>query len=123
MPATGGETPTPSPQGGGEPLDPLDLEDLVRLDAAGGVHLDHVAGFLADHRAGDRRGDGDLAGAYVGLVFADDLVAGRFLGVLVDHADRGPELHLRAREFRDVDDLGARDLVLDLGDAPLDPAL
>src|SRR6185312_1323186 len=102
---------------------PLDLQDLVGLDAAGGVHLDHVALFLADHGAGDRRGDRHLAGAHVGLVLADDLVAGLFLGVLVDHADGGAELHLVAGELRDVDDLRPRDLVLDRRDAALDPTL
>src|SRR5581483_8722434 len=73
-------------------LDPLDLEDLVGSDAAGGVDLDHVADLLADHRPGDRGGDGDLARAHVGLVLADDLVARLFLGVLVEQAYGGPEL-------------------------------
>jgi hypothetical protein len=56
-------------------------------------------------------------------VLADDLVARRVLGVLVDDADRRAELDLLARQFRDVDHLGAGDLVLDLGDLAFDPAL
>jgi len=39
---------------------------------------------------------------------ADDLVAGLFGGILIDHADRGAELHLRAGELGDIDDLGPR---------------
>ena len=56
-------------------------------------------------------------------MLADDLIARLGLGILVDHADRGAELDLGAGELGDVDDLGARHAVLDLGDAALDPAL
>jgi hypothetical protein len=92
-------------------------------DAAGGVDLDHVARLLADHRARDRRGDGDLAGLHVGLVLAHDLVAGRILGVLVHHGDRGAELHLVARQLGYVDDLCAGHPIFDVGDLAFDPAL
>src|SRR6476659_2118215 len=65
--------------------DPLHLGDLVGLAAAGGQDLDDVALLLADDRTRDRRGDGHAAALHVGLVLADDLVAGLLLGVLVDH--------------------------------------
>ena len=56
-------------------------------------------------------------------VLADDLVAGLFLGVLVDHGDRGAEHDLVAVQLGHIDHLGAADLVLDVGDLALDPAL
>src|SRR5262249_47715589 len=52
----------------------LHLDDFVRLCAARGHDFHHVAFFLADQRAGDRGGDGDLAFGDIALVFADDLV-------------------------------------------------
>src|SRR5690606_37794616 len=76
-----------------------------------------------DHGPRDGRGDGDPALFHVGFVFADDLVTAFFLGVLVDHGDGGAEFHLIAGQLGHVDDLGAADLVLDLGDLALDPAL
>src|SRR5690606_5262695 len=49
----------------GPPIsDVLHLDDLVRLGPAGGHDLDDVALLLADQRARDRGGDGDLAGLY-----------------------------------------------------------
>src|SRR6185295_7720001 len=60
------------------PSDVADLDDLVALHAAGRLHVGRVAGFLADHRAGDRRADRDQALLQVGLVVAHDLV-GDFL--------------------------------------------
>ena len=45
------------------------------------------------------------------------------LGVLVDQHDGGAELDLVAGQLRDVDDLGARDQVLELVDAALIEAL
>ena len=56
-------------------------------------------------------------------MLADDLVAGLVLGVLVDDGDGGAELDLAARKPGDVDDLGTRHPVLDVGNLPLDPAL
>ena len=55
----------------------------------------------------------------VRLRLADDLVDLLLLGVLVDQLDRGAELDGVAGELRHVDDLGARDHVLEFGDAPL----
>src|SRR6202034_1649089 len=57
----------------GRPLFPLQLDDLVRLGAAGRDDLDLRAFLLADQRAGERRGDGDPALLGVGLRLADDL--------------------------------------------------
>src|SRR5262245_45406687 len=52
-------------------LAPLDLLDLVGLRAARRHHLDARALGLADERARERRGDGDLAFLGVGLRLAD----------------------------------------------------
>uniref|UniRef100_A0A0N4ZAR3 NAD-specific glutamate dehydrogenase n=1 Tax=Parastrongyloides trichosuri TaxID=131310 RepID=A0A0N4ZAR3_PARTI len=111
------------PVEGGAPADLLDLDLGGGLHAAGRVDLDHVADLLGDQGAGDRRGDGDLAQLHVGLVFADDLIDAFFLGVLVHEGDGGAELDLVAGQFGHVDDLGAGQLVLDLGDRAFDPAL
>src|SRR3989344_2544944 len=107
----------------GRGSDPLDLGDLVGLAAAGGHDLHDVARLLADDRPRDRRGDRDAAALHVGLVLAHDLVAGLLLGVLVDHRDGGAELHLAARQLGDVDHLGPRHAVFDVGDLAFDPAL
>lgn len=53
----------------------------------------------------------------------DDLVDLLFLGVLVDQGDGGAELDLRAGELGNVDDVGAADLLLEIGDACLVEAL
>jgi hypothetical protein len=53
---------------------------------------------------------------------ADDLVAGLFLGGLVDHRDGGAELDLGAGQLGDVDDRGAGDQA-DLDNLAFDPAL
>src|SRR3954469_451251 len=36
-----------------------DVDDLVALQAAGGLHFDGIAGMLADERAGDGRAERD----------------------------------------------------------------
>src|SRR5258708_17826410 len=66
------------------PLFPLQLDDLIGLGAAGGDDLDLGAFLLADQRAGQRRGDGDLALLGVGLGLADDLPHRLLVGVRVD---------------------------------------
>src|SRR5262249_11340277 len=96
------------------PLLELDLGDLVRLRAAGRRHLNGVADGLADQRARQRRGDREALGLDVRLVLADDLVGALLVGVLVDEGDGRAELDHLARELGNVDDLGARDLVLEL---------
>src|SRR5579871_346396 len=100
-------------------LAPLDLGDLVGLGAAGCHHLDGGAFLLADEGARQGRGDGDLALLGVGLDFPDDLPDGLLLGVLVDDGYGGAEFDGVAGEFCDVDDVGARELVLQLGYAAL----
>ena len=100
-----------------------DLEDLVALAAARRVDLDRVALLLADQGAGRGRGDRDLALLHVGLHLADDLVGLLLLGILILERDRAAEHHRVALQLGDVDDLGARQLVLELGDAALVQAL
>src|SRR5258705_4480852 len=100
-------------------LPPLDLGDFVCLGAAGRHDFHRRALLLADQRARERRGDGDAALLGVGLDFADDLPDRFLVGVLVDQRDGGAELDGVAGEFRDVDDVGTRELVLDLGNAAL----
>src|SRR3954447_21487946 len=100
-------------------LPPLDLGDLVGLGAAGGDDLHRGALLLADQRAGQGRGDRDAALLGVGFGLADDLPYRLLVGVLVDQRHGGAELDGVAGQFRDVDDVGARQLVLELGDAAL----
>ena len=98
---------------------PLDLLHLVALGAARGDDLDRGALGLADQRARERRGDRDAAGLGVGLRLADDLPHLLLVGVLVDQRDGRAELDGVAGQLGDVDHLGARELVLELGDAAL----
>ena len=60
------------------------IEDFVGLDAAGGVHLDHVADFLGDQRARDRRGDGDLALLHVGFMLAENMIDLKQAELMID---------------------------------------
>src|SRR6201986_2797723 len=69
------------------PLFPFQLDDLVRLGAAGGDDLDLGAFLLADEGPGERRGDGDLAFLGVGLGLADDLPHRFLVCVFVDQGD------------------------------------
>ena len=78
---------------------------------------------LADERTRDRRGDRDLAVAHARLEVADDLVFDLLVGVLVDERDGGAELDRVAGQLRGVDDIGAADAVLELGDPRLVQAL
>jgi hypothetical protein len=55
----------------------------------------------------------------VGLGLADDLPDVLLVGVLVDQRHGRAELDGVAAELRNVDDLGARELVLELGDRAL----
>src|SRR4029077_5162884 len=105
------------------PLFVLDFDDLVGPRAARRRDLDIVADRLADERPRHRRGYGKPALADIGLVLADNLVDGLFLGLLVFERDRRTEFDHLAGEFRDVDDFGARDLVLELHHAAFDEAL
>src|SRR3954463_13386409 len=49
------------------------VDDLVALEAARGLHFDHLARLLADQGTGNGRADVDTAGLDVGLILADDL--------------------------------------------------
>src|ERR1700733_4161344 len=118
MPASSMWSNTPNFMAGANgSLFPLQLDDLVGLGAAGRVDLDLRAFLLADQRAGERRGDGDLALFGVGLGFANDLPDGFLFGVLIDQCHGGAERDGIAGEPRYVDHFGARELVLEFGDA------
>ncbi|MEY4256582.1 MAG: hypothetical protein RLZZ141_1809 [Pseudomonadota bacterium] len=56
-------------------------------------------------------------------MFANDLIASRLFGILVDEANRSAELDLLTGQFGYVDDLSPGDLILDLRDATFDEAL
>src|SRR5438105_3880014 len=98
---------------------PLDLGDRVGLGATGRHHLDGLALLLVDQRARQRRGDRDAAFLGVGLGLADDLPDLLLIGVLVDQGHGRAELDGVAAELGDVDHVGARELVLELGDLTL----
>src|ERR1700730_12342334 len=97
-------------------LAPLDLGDLVGLGAAGRDDFHGSALLLADQRARQRRSDGDAALLGVGFRLADDLPHRLLVGVLVDQRDGGAEHDGVDGELADVDNIGARKLVLQLGD-------
>src|ERR1700722_8540882 len=96
---------------------PLDLGDLVGLGAAGGHDLNRGAFLLPDQRTRQWRGDGNPALLGVGFDFADDLPHRLLLGVFIDQRDCGAEFDGVAGKLRDVDDIGARELVFELGNA------
>src|SRR5215510_10881809 len=98
-------------------LAPLDFLDLVGLSPARRHHLDARA--LALARTGERRRDRYLAFLGVGLRLADKLPHLFLVGVLIDQRHRRAERDGVARELRHVDHFGARELVLELGDAAL----
>src|SRR5450631_4583217 len=97
-------------------LAPLDLGDLVGLGAAGRDDFHGSALLLADQRARQRRSDGNAALLGVGFRLANDLPDRFLVGVLVDQCDGRAELDGVAGELADVDNVGARKLVLQLGD-------
>src|ERR1700716_1801668 len=100
-------------------LAPLDLGDLVGLGAAGRDDFHGSALFLADQRARQRRRDEDAPLLCIGFRLADDLPHRLLVGVLVDQRDGGAELDGVAGELADVDNIGTRKLVLQLGDPAL----
>ena len=73
------------------PYRPLDLLHLIGLGAAGGDHLDLRALGLADQRARERGGDGDLALLRIGFRFAHDLPDLLLFGVFIYQRDGGAE--------------------------------
>ena len=100
-------------------LFPLDLGDLVGLGAARRDDFHRGALLLADQRACERRGDRDAAFLRIGFGLADDLPDLLLLGVLVDGGDGRAELDGVAGQLRHVDDVGARELVLELARADI----
>src|SRR6266478_1976569 len=80
-----------------------------------------VTDVLADERAGQRRHDRDAPLGRVGLVRADDLVADLLAVLVLEQHGRGEgDAVPRGRR---IDDLGASDLPLELGDPALDERL
>src|SRR5690349_8268487 len=98
------------------------VDDLVALDAAGGLHFDYFARLLADQGAGDRRADVDAAVLDVGFVLADDL-PGEGAALAVLDVDGGAEDAAAAGvDQLGVDHLRVAELRLELGDAAFDEA-
>src|SRR5215471_3453809 len=100
-------------------LPPFYLHDLIGPGAAGCDDLNIGAFLLAHQRTGERRGDRDLAGLGVRFRLADDLPDRLLVGVLVDQRDSRAEFDGVARQLRNVDDIRARKLVLQVGNAAL----
>src|SRR5262249_56404646 len=100
-------------------LAPFVFLDLVGLSRARRHPLDARALALADERTGERRRDRYLAFLGVGLRLADKLPHLFLVGVLIDQRHRRAERDGVARELRHVDHFGAREFVLELGDAAL----
>src|SRR5579863_10423492 len=98
---------------------PLHLHHFIGFRAAGRIDLDLRALLLADQRAGERRRDGDFAFLGVSLRFADKLPDSFLLGVLIDQRHGCTECDGVAGQLGNVDYLGARKLVFQLGDAAL----
>src|SRR5215475_7415546 len=98
---------------------PLDLLDFVHLRAAGSSHFDAGALRLADEGARERRRNRNFAFPRVSLRLADDLPYGLPAGIFVDQGDGGSELDGGAGQLGNVDDLGARELILEIGDPGL----
>src|SRR6478736_1361541 len=108
--------------GAGATLLVTDVDDLVALQAAGGLHLDHLARLLADQRSRDRRADVDAAVLDVGLVLADDLPGeGAAFAILDVHGGAEDAAAAGVDQLR-VDHLRVAELGFELGDAPRDEA-
>src|SRR5215813_14237245 len=93
----------------------LNLENFVAARAPRRRHLGAVALGLADQCARNGGRDRNLAIAHVRLVLADDLVFDLVAGILILQRDRRAKLDFVAAELGGIDDLGAADLVLNLG--------
>src|SRR5262245_62841310 len=98
---------------------PLDLLDRVGLGATRSVDLDVLALLLVDQRTRNRRGDRNASLLGVRLGLADDLPDLLLIGVLVDECDGRTEGDRVTRQLRNVNHVGARELVLELGDTAL----
>ena len=110
----------PSPRTGASDADVEDLE----VDRAGrNLHIHAIALLVAEQRLGDRRADGELALAQVGLVFGDDRIDHLFVVVVVEQGHLAQDLHLALVDLRLVDHPGIGDRILELGDAHLKQAL
>src|SRR5262245_49069816 len=98
---------------------PLDFLDLVSLGAARRHDLDRGTLGLANECAGEWGGDRNLTLLGICLRLADDLPYPALVGILVNQRDGGTKLDRVAGQLRYVDDFGAREPILELGDAAL----
>src|SRR5215216_1364823 len=100
-----------------------DLHDLIALAAARRHDFDRITLLLADDGPCNGRGDGDLALLHIGLELADDLIDRLLVAVLVEEGHESTEFHRVAGKLGDIDHLRTRHLILEFGNAGLDPAL
>ena len=100
----------------------LDLLDLVIFVARGRGKFDLLADLAADQGPAERRIEADSPVAGVRLNLANQLVFDLLI-VFVGQGYGRPEHDLVAGQGRRVDDDGAAELVLDVGDGRLDLAL
>src|SRR5476651_223704 len=100
------------------------FQNFIFARAGRRLHFDHVAGRLADQRAGDRRRHRDLAQFQVRLVEADDLVGHLGARVQVFQVDGGGEHHAAIGVQRGrVDDLRRAQLAFQFGDTAFNKGL
>ena len=78
---------------------------------------------MAQQRLRDRRADGQLAFAQVGLVFGDDRIDHLLFGIVVQQRHFAQNLHLAPVYLRFVDDARIGDRILQLGDTHLQQTL
>jgi hypothetical protein len=77
----------------------------MNASALGQLHVHIIALGLAEHRAGDRSTDRDLAGLHVALVLTDEHVDDLLIGVHVEQRDRGAEPDRARVDLLGIDDL------------------
>ena len=100
-------------------LRPFDCEDFVILRAPRRCDLNLGTFLLPDKRPGERRGERDFSPLRVRLGLAHDFPHGFLFRFLVEKGDRRAEGDRLSRQLRCIDYFGARELILQLGDASL----
>src|SRR4051794_15007812 len=101
----------------------LDLDDRQLQHARRGLNRGLLAWALAQQRGADRRLVRDLAIAWPRLGAADDSPGLVFVLAIDTDGDFGADPHLVAFAVLLIDELGAREDVLDLADAPFEMSL
>src|SRR5262245_53457421 len=104
-------------------LHPADLAHLEHARSRGNLDSYLVVDCLADESSPDRARDREEAPRDVGRILADQRVDHLFAGVEVLEDHRGAEANAVARKRLGIDDLGARELVLEHPDAGLEMRL